>query len=139
MKDKVDSLDWEILKLLKKDARTSNVALARELEVSEGMIRQRISRLRENDTITRFTIETAPKGIRALIEIEIDVNVHTSSLARKIKELKGVEKVYEISGMADIIALIDVTDTRSLNDTIENIRRLGPIKSTRTKLVLGEL
>lgn len=139
MKDVIDALDWDLLKHLKTDSRRSNVALAKELEVSEGMIRQRINRLKNNGTITRFTIETAPKGLRALIEVEVDVNVLTTSLSNKIRNLEGIEKVYEISGAADIIALVDVEDTKRLNEVIETIRRMEHIRSTRTKLVLGEL
>ncbi|MFW3145305.1 MAG: Lrp/AsnC family transcriptional regulator [Thermoplasmatota archaeon] len=139
MKNKMDALDWELIKLLKRDARTSNVSLARELGVSEGMVRQRIARLRESGMIRSFTIETAPKGLKALLEIEVEVNVHTSSVATKIMELEGVQKVYELSGAVDIIALIDVESVERLNDTIEDIRKVGHIRSTRTKLVLNEL
>jgi DNA-binding Lrp family transcriptional regulator len=139
MKENMDNLDWEILKVLKKDSRTSNVAIARELEVSEGMIRQRIGRMKRNGTITRFTVETSSRGLKAIIEINIAVNVHTTDIATAIRKLPGVEKVYEISGVSDIIALIDVSDTTMLNGTIEAIRAMGHITDTRTKLILGEL
>jgi DNA-binding Lrp family transcriptional regulator len=139
MKEIMDDLDWEILRILKKDSRTSNVAIARELEVSEGMIRQRIGRMRSSGAITRFTIETSSRGLKALIEVNIEVNVHTTDIAMKIKELPGVEKVFEISGVSDIVALIDVSDTAMLNETIESIRGMGHITNTRTKLVLGEI
>ncbi|MBN1390243.1 MAG: Lrp/AsnC family transcriptional regulator [Candidatus Thermoplasmatota archaeon] len=132
-------LDAKILKLLKEDARRSNVLIARELGVSEGMVRQRIGRMREDGTIRKFTIETSSRGLKAIIEINIEVNVHTTLIAQRIRSLPGVEKVYEASGITDIIAFLDVDDTAMLNDTIEAIRALGPITNTRTKLVLGEL
>jgi len=132
-------IDNGILKLLKEDARRSNVFVAKELGVSEGLIRQRIGRMREDGTIRKFTIETSSRGLKALIEINIEVNVHTTQIAERIRALPGVEKVYETSGITDIIAFLDVDDTAMLNDTIEAIRALGPITNTRTKLVLGEL
>jgi len=139
MKDIMGDLDWEILKILKRDSRTPNVAIARELEVSEGMIRQRIGRMKTSGIIRKFTVETSSRGLKALIEINIAVNVHTTDMAMRIRQLPGVEKVFEISGVSDIVALIDVSDTNMLNETIEAIRAIGHITNTRTKLVLGEL
>lgn len=135
----MDHLDWEIIKILRKDSRTSNVAIAREMGASEGMIRQRISRLRSEGIIQGFTITTSSRGLKALIEVNIEVNVHTTEIAKRILALQGVEKVYEISGDTDIIALVDVTNTIELNEAIEGIRAIDNVTSTRTKMVLGEL
>ncbi len=139
MRTPMDHLDWKIIKILRKDSRTSNVAIARELGVSEGMIRQRISRLRNEGIITSFTITTSSRGLKALIEINIEVNVHTTKIAKRILALDGVEKVYESSGDTDIIAFVDVTNTIELNEAIEGIRAIDMVTSTRTKMVLGEL
>ena len=139
MRKAMDHLDWEIIKILRKDSRTSNVAIAREMGASEGMIRQRISRLRSEGIIQGFTITTSSRGLKALIEVNIEVNVHTTEIAKRILALQGVEKVYEISGDTDIIALVDVTNTIELNEAIEGIRAIGNVTSTRTKMVLEEL
>jgi Lrp/AsnC family transcriptional regulator for asnA, asnC and gidA len=139
MRKAMDHLDWEIIKTLRKDSRTSNVAIARELGVSEGMVRQRIFKLRSEGIIQSFTITTSSRGLKALIEINIEVNVHTTEIARRILALQGIEKVYEISGDTDIIALVDVTNTKELNEAIEGIRAIDDVTSTRTKMVLGEL
>ena len=45
MRNKLDDLDWKILDILKKDARTPYVSIASTFNVSEGMIRQRIKKL----------------------------------------------------------------------------------------------
>jgi len=134
----IDDLDRGILKILKKDARTTNVAIANELEVSEGSIRQRIARMRNEGIIVRFTADTASRGLKAIIEVNIEVNVHTTRLAKKIKNLDGVERVYEISGESDILAIIDVGNTVELNNTIEAIRAMDNVKYTKTRLILGE-
>ncbi|MFO8052287.1 MAG: Lrp/AsnC family transcriptional regulator [Thermoplasmatota archaeon] len=139
MNRNIDDLDWEILKLLKTDSRRSNVSIASELGISEGSVRQRISKLKKKGTITRFTIDTSSRGLKALLEINIEINVHTSEIAERIKTLEGVEKVYEISGASDIVAIIDVSNTNELNDTIEAVRGMGHIMNTRTKLVLSEI
>jgi DNA-binding Lrp family transcriptional regulator len=138
MKAEIDDMDWRILQILKGDARRTNVAIANDLRVSEGMVRQRIARLRHEGVITRFTIDTASRGLKALIEVNIEVNVHTTRIAKRIRGLKGVERVYEISGESDILAIVDVSNTNDLNDAIEAIRAMEDVKSTKTRLILGE-
>jgi DNA-binding Lrp family transcriptional regulator len=124
--------------MLKENSRRTNVAISAELKVSEGMVRQRIARLRSEGIVKRFTIETASRGLKAIVEVNIDVNVLTGKIAKRIKNLNGVERVYEISGETDIMVIVDVSNTVELNTTIEAIRALGNVKSTKTRLILGE-
>lgn len=139
MSRKVDEIDLEIMGILKENSRASNVAIARKLGISEGSVRQRIGKLKRNGTIKRFTLVTSSKGLQAIIEINIEVNVHTTEIANMISSLDGVETVYEVSGDSDIVVLVDVTGTSELNETIEAIRAMDNVISTRTKLILGEI
>jgi DNA-binding Lrp family transcriptional regulator len=138
MAGELDELDWTIIRMLKENSRRTNVAISAELKVSEGMVRQRIARLRSEGIVKRFTIETASRGLKAIVEVNIDVNVLTGKIAKRIKNLNGVERVYEISGETDIMVIVDVSNTVELNTTIEAIRALGNVKSTKTRLILGE-
>ena len=95
--------------------------------------------MQEDGTIRSFTVRTMGRNIKALVEVQIEVNVHTSQIARQIRDMPEVEVVYEVSGNADIIAIVDVNSTNELNDAIENIRSHGSIIATQTKLVLNEL
>ena len=139
MRNKLDDLDWKIVAILKKDARTPYVNIAHTLHVSEGMIRQRVKKLVENGIIKRFTLVTASHPLKAVIEVSIEVNVHTTKIANSIKKIDGVENVFEISGDTDIIAIVEVDNTIQLNDVIENIRSMKNVHSTGTKLVLKEI
>ncbi len=138
MTGELDDLDWTLIRMLKEDSRRTNVAIAGELKVSEGLVRQRIARLRSDGILKRFTIETASRGLKAIVEVNIDVNVLTGKIAKRIKNLNGVERVYEISGDTDIMVIVDVSNTIELNTTIEAIRALGNVRSTKTRLILGE-
>mgnify|MGYP001056893813 CR=1 FL=1 len=139
MPRKADNIDLEILNILKENSRASNVAMARRIGISEGSIRQRIGKMKKNGMIKRFTLVTSSKGLQAIIEINIEVNVHTTKIAKMIKELDGVETVYEVSGDSDIVVIMDVPGTKELNDAIESVRAMENVVSTKTKLILGEL
>jgi len=129
-------MDEEILAILKKDARESYVNIANQLNTSEGTIRGRVKKLVEQGIITRFTIRTKGKNVKALIAVQMDINAENPKWD-KIVEIDGVEMVYEVSGDNDLIAMVDVMSTENLNDIIEEIRGLG-VKSTRTMLILKE-
>ncbi len=139
MRNKTDELDWEILNILKANARIPYVAIANSLDVSEGMIRQRVKKLVTSGIIKRFTLVTASHTLKAIIEVSVEVNVHTTKIANNIKKIDGVENVYEISGNNDIVAIVDVDNTLKLNDVIENIRSMKNVHNTETKLVLKEI
>lgn len=135
----MDETDERLISLLREDARTPNVQLARELGITEGTVRARVKRLMEDGTIRSFTIRTASRNIKALVQVQIEVNVHTSHIARQIMEMPAVEAVYEVAGNVDIIAVVDVATMEELNDVIEEIRSHGSIIATQTTMVLNEL
>jgi Lrp/AsnC family transcriptional regulator for asnA, asnC and gidA len=139
MRYKLDNLDWQILSILKKDARTSYVNIAKSLKFSEGMIRQRVKKLVAASVIKKFTVVTATHGLKAIIDVGVVVNVHTTEIANKIKQISGVEYVYEVSGDQDIVVIVDVENALKLNDVIEEIRSMKNVQNTETKLILREI
>jgi DNA-binding Lrp family transcriptional regulator len=135
----MDSVDEKIISILKKNSRTPYVTIAKRLRTTEGTVRNRVKRLQEDGVIKTFTLKTASKNVKALVEVRIEVNINTSDISKRIKAMPEVEAVYEVSGDVDIIAIIDVMSTQELNDVIEGIRRLGSTISTETRLILNEL
>ena len=136
---RMDSVDERIISILKRNSRTPYVTIAKRLRTTEGTVRNRVKRLQEDGVIKAFTLKTASKNVKALVEVRIEVNINTSDISKRIKAMPEVEAVYEVSGDVDIIAIIDVMSTKGLNDVIEGIRRLGSTISTETRLILNEL
>jgi len=134
----IDHLDERIIDILRKDSRRPFVDIANQLKVSEGTIRSRVRKLIDDNIVQSFTIKTSGKNVKAIIEIEIDVNVNTSEVAREISRFDGVSDVFEVTGEEDIVAIIDVNSSPQLNDIIEKIRRFDNVQSTRTRLILKE-
>ncbi len=134
----MDETDEKILAILKENAREPFVKIAGKLKLSEGAIRNRVGKLSREGVIRRFTIETGEQRIKALIAARIRVNTLAQEAARKIRALEGVERVYEVSGDEDLIAIVEVAKTEDLNATVDRIRRMDSTLSTRTLLVMKE-
>ena len=135
----MDNMDEEILAIFKKDARMPFVTIAKKLRTSEGTIRARVKKMMNEGIIRGFTVKTASKNVKALVEIKINVNINTTNISQRIKKIPGVDSVYEVSGDNDIVALVDVMSTRELNGIIEMIRRQEDTIATKTQLILNEL
>jgi len=134
----LDHLDEKIIEILKKDSRRPFVDIANQLKVSEGTIRSRVRKLVDEEIIQSFTIKTSSKNVKAIIEIEIDVNVNTTEVASEIAKFNGVSEVFEVTGEEDIVAITDVASSPQLNEIIEKIRKFNNVQSTRTRLILKE-
>ena len=84
-------------------------------------------------------MSTSSQGIKAIVEMNVEVNVHTTSIAKKLIAIEGVDSVYEISGDSDIVTIIDVEDIGRLNEIIEKMRSMKHVLNTTTKMILKEL
>jgi DNA-binding Lrp family transcriptional regulator len=134
----IDNLDKRILEILKKDSRCPYVEIADKLGVSEGTVRSRVHKMTEDGIIRGFTIKTSSKNVKALVEVKIDVNTDTEAIAKELSKYDGVTEVFEVTGDQDIIAIVDVESSQSLNEIIERVRRYDNVLSTRTRLILKE-
>lgn len=91
--------------------------------------------LAEKSTGLDFSPEI-PQYTEALVLVKCQSNVHTSSIARKIRVIRGVKRVCEISGDYDIELSFTASTTPELNDCLERIRSIDGVLTTNTRLVL---
>ena len=134
----MDELDREILDILRRDARTPYTEIANQVDTSEGTIRNRVDGMVESGVIERFTVATRTGNVKAMIEITVDVDVHTGGLTERMAEWEQVDFVWQVSGEEDIVLVVDTTDTRGLNRLITRARELDEVMSTKTRLILDE-
>ena len=131
----LDEVDRAILAILKRDARASYAQIARALGISESAVRKRVSSLIERGFIERFTVEEG-NGIRAFILINLRVGADTSELVRRLLEVEHVERVYEVSGQYDLIAVAFARSTEEINEALERIRGIEGVERTYTCIAL---
>ena len=134
----MDDLDREILGLLRRDARTPYTEIAEKVGTSEGTVRNRVQHLVEEGVIERFTVATRTGNVRAMVELDVDVNVRTRELSARLAEWDAVDFAWQVSGEADVVLVVDVADTTSLNALIQRARDLEEVVSTKTRLILDE-
>ena len=136
----VDSLDRSILSFLRESARAPYVEIAKGVGVTERTVRTRIKRLEDEGVIRGYTVRESGIGLTALIRLKVGSGTEIGSLAGEFSGWDGVECVYEISGDADLDAVVHVDDTVALRDMLDRMWLAAPgdISSTQTELVLEQ-
>ena len=136
----VDSLDRAILSVLRDSARAPYVDIAKSVGVTERTVRTRIKRLEEDGIIRGYTVREAGIGLTALIRLKVGSGTEIGTLAGEFSTWPGVECVYEVSGDADLVAVVHVDDTVALRGLLDEMWLAAPgeISSTQTELVLEQ-
>ncbi len=133
----LDRKDYKLLELLRRNARASYATLAKSLGLSESAVRKRIAKLTRLGVIKRFTIDyEVPGEIMALILVKTQPPIQTPEVSKKILENHMVDRVYEVTGEYDIVAVARARDASEINSIIEYIRSIPGVMSTYTMIVL---
>jgi DNA-binding Lrp family transcriptional regulator len=136
----IDSLDRGILAVLRDNGRAPYVEIAKSVGVTERTVRTRMRKLEEDGVIRGYTVRESGIGLSALIRMKVGPGTEIGTLAGEFSGWVGVESVYEISGEADLIAIVHVDDTAGLRNMLDKMWLAAPgdISSTQTELVLEQ-
>jgi DNA-binding Lrp family transcriptional regulator len=134
----MDELDRRILAILRRDSRTPYTEIADRVGTSEGTVRNRVERLVGEGIIERFTVATRTGNVKAMIEVSVAVDVDTTDVSDRMAEWDEVDFVWQVSGEADIVMVVDAADTRAVNELITQARELDEVQNTKTRLILDE-
>jgi DNA-binding Lrp family transcriptional regulator len=97
-----------------------------------------VERLVDEGIIERFTVATRTGNVKAMIEVSVAVDVDTTDVSARMAEWSEVDFVWQVSGEADIVMVVDAADTGAVNDLITKARDLDEVQNTKTRLILDE-
>lgn len=133
----LDKTDEKIISILKADARKAFVEIAQEIGLSESAVRRRVKNLVDLGAIKKFTIEMGLSNkTSAITLISVSPSTDTSKVSERLKSLKGVDTVYEITGQYDIVAIVSAPTIGEINKSIDEVRRINGVDDTNTVIIL---
>jgi len=134
-----DERDWRIIGLLRKGV-ISNSAIAKELSVSEGMIRQRIKRMRSMGAIELrgyINPEILPDRQIVLLGAKVASTRQLVKKAEEVAALPDVLSVSIVSGRFDIVIELLLDSHKGLVQFLsEQLSRVDGITSTESFVAL---
>lgn len=137
----IDRTDWEILRRLQPEARTSLAELARHLQMAPSAVHQRVRRLESEGVVRGYQARIDPEavgcGLLAFIHLRTRERLDEFRIAERIAALPGVLEVHDIAGDDCYLLKVRAADTNDLHRLIrEEIGVVEGVESTKTTIVL---
>lgn len=138
----LDSLDHELVSLLRSDGRASLAKLAELLKVSRGTVQNRLDRLMASGTLLGFTARMREDydndQVRAIMMIEI-AGKSTADIVRKLRGLPEVRSIHSTNGNWDLIAEIHTGSLSEFDNVLRKVRMIDGILNSETNLQLAAM
>jgi Lrp/AsnC family leucine-responsive transcriptional regulator len=138
----LDTIDYQILDLLQRDARATQMQIAAAVGLSQPSVADRIRKLEESGAIqgwvARLDAKRMGNDIRAFIGVRISHPRHHDAFTRRILEIPEVLECHRVAGLDSYVLKVVTRDTGSLDDLISGqLRRLSGVTRTQTTIVLA--
>ena len=136
----MDSLDHQLIALLRQDARLTVATLAQKLGVSRGTVTNRLRKLEDDGVIVGYTVrlrpDAQPELIRAWMSIAVEGNRAREVIAALLGE-PGVASLHDTNGRWDLLAELEVGSMNELSQVLERVRLIPGIRATETSIHLA--
>jgi len=137
--NKLDRLDCRLIRLLQKDGRMSNIAIAQQLGISEYTVRNRMKRLLENETIKIVAVAN-PIDLGFEIAGNLKIKIDLKKADQVLKNLKKIDSLIWVAlttGGTDIDVDFIARSLKDFQDLIfKKISKINGVLSTETSLMV---
>ena len=137
----LDSLDRQLIDLLKVNARLPVVKLAKALGCARSTVQLRLKALEDSGAISGYTISVASTrsapGIHAMVLISSE-SKDERDVVRALKKLHQINKLFSISGRYDLCAMLTTDSTDELDASIDRIRGIKGVLDTFSTVLLSK-
>ena len=140
MSTALDSLDRQLIDLLKVNARLPVVRLATALGCSRSTVQLRLKALEDGGVITGYTVgvanPSATATIRAMVLISIE-SKNEPDVVRALSKRHEITKLYSVSGRYDLCAMLSTESTHELDAVIDRMRAIKGVVDTFSTILLA--
>ena len=137
----MDSTDLKIISMLKKNARVSASAIAKEVGLAVYSVTERIRRLENQNVILQYTAVVDESkiegGITAMIGIKIEHTRYIDKVADMISADPHVVSFYILTGDLDFLASVYAVSTEEFRQVHRAIAGIEGVSAVKTYYILG--
>jgi Lrp/AsnC family leucine-responsive transcriptional regulator len=135
-----------ILELLQENARTKNIDMARDLEVAQSTVLERVRRLEDRGAIKGYRAILDPKklGLNVQAFVSVSMQRHEVEIIKKfeggIRKLPGVRACYHLTGRFDYLLHVVVKNLEELGKLVKSqIAALDGYGKSETFVIFSEV
>jgi Lrp/AsnC family transcriptional regulator, leucine-responsive regulatory protein len=140
----VDDLDLALLRALAQDARQSQRALAKKVEMSAPAVADRLARLERSGAIRgyRVDIDWAALGFPVVVYLAVTAGpgMDLSDIITAIRALPEAQDMSVVTGSLDLLVRLRVRDHEHLRELLlSKIFQISGVQRTETFLSLADV
>lgn len=135
----INTIDLQIVKLLKENSRLSYTDLSRQVGLSPSAVRDHVLKLEDEGVIKNYTILLNDKKLGFDIEAIILLDVFSGQLSRVLREIPKISEIKEahrITGSQNIHIRVSLKNQLLLQKLIDQLMKFG---DTKTFVILSEI
>jgi len=137
---KLDDKDLAIISLMKDNSRLSIRDIAKKTGIRPSTVHQRITNLRKEGIIEKFTIKLNNKAIGENFIIFMLIKMKPASkLSNKITSNNHVKEIFGITGEHDMLLKLKFKDIEEFNDFVIDFRKDQDVVTTLTTVVTANV
>ena len=135
----VDTIDKQLLDILKDNSRLSFADLGRRIKLSPSAVRERVQKLEDIGIIKKYDIQIDNKKLGFELEAFILLKVFPGQLKvvlRKIKDFPEIKQAHRITGNQNLHLKVILKNQIELQNLLDKLMIFG---DTNTFLILSEI
>jgi DNA-binding Lrp family transcriptional regulator len=135
----LDELDRKIIEQLCRSSQGSYRQIAKRLGIHPTTLIQRVKNLEEQGIIKgyRANVDYLKLGYEFMAIVHVYVEGDLLEVQRRIKDIKNVVAVFDVTGECDSIAWIACKDREEFSGVIKRMLQMPGVKKTNTYVVLN--
>ncbi|MEW5979801.1 MAG: Lrp/AsnC ligand binding domain-containing protein [Acidobacteriota bacterium] len=136
----LDQLDLEILRRLSHDARKSYLEMARELEVSNATIHERVTKLRKRGVLegfyARINARKVGRPITAFVGLITAQNKGLPKLVERLRQIGEIEEAHTVTGKYDFLLKLRARSNEELQELLNRVGSIPGVARHETMIAL---
>lgn len=135
----LDSLSWEILKCLQKNARMPNTQIGKEVGISSPAVSERIKKMEDSGVIEGYFTLVSPYEAGYQLKAIITLRAFMGKMKPFMEIVKSYEEVincYRITGNENFVMEVVLKNQKHLESFIDRLIVYG---ETKTQIVLSHV
>jgi Lrp/AsnC family leucine-responsive transcriptional regulator len=142
----LDKTDRLLLRLLTEDSRASAAGLAQAVGLTRQAVADRLTRLKQEGVLERFTVAVAPDSLGLALRAFIAITLlpacsekHERAVLALLEGSPWVQECYRVTGDDYFLARVVTSDIAAVRQLVLDLRATGVVQGTRTTLALETL
>lgn len=135
----MDDKDRLLITLLRRDARRSIVALARDLDLSRSATQERLAKLLASGAIAGFTVvEGLTNGSRQLayLFLKLRAGRRCAHILPGLRRLPCIAAAHSVAGPFDLILTVEGEDVAAIERARQAVAAVDGVAEVSTHIVL---